>query len=385
MKNPDALAESYRYLSWIYILFLSLLFLDIGKPGLGALRWKRLRISIPILFGTVVLANSIPRLLFYSDAFSIYIFQHSPIRKVLVRTLSNALFGFTMFFLKRSLDREDARQAGLAIFLILSVFIQIILFIFVLFGGIYQENGQGQGVFMLTLMGIGSFYTAAAFFLAERAYRFRMEQNYLNMRDEEEKKRISDLETMYQNLREVRHDLRSQIRIAEEMFRTGRTEESVQYIQELQNLIEISYNTGCTPLDSELTMKARSLRDKHIGFSTELSFPEKLPLTNIEICSVVSNLLNNAEEELTEHPVREAEPRISLSIKQVEKMLIISCENPTDSEVTVRPHFWVVSTKGENRGFGLKIIRNIAEKHNGIMTVSADGGVFSVIIGIPMI
>lgn len=116
-------------------------------------------------------------------------------------------------------------------------------------------------------------------------------------------------------------------------------------------------------------------------YSFKVENIEKLPLTNIELCAIVSNTLENAFNEMSN--LVEEEKRVELIISKLNNMIIYSVSNSCDPELLLdgkRPE----SKKGEGHGFGTKSIISIAHSHGGLVDFKAENGIFETIVTIPI-
>ena len=109
--------------------------------------------------------------------------------------------------------------------------------------------------------------------------------------------------------------------------------------------------------------------------------PAKLTLTDNELCSILANGLDNAltaAKKAGDPAARKIDVKIRLHNGNMAIQITNGCENcavPADD---------VPANMTTGHGFGLKNIKTITAQHNGLVSVSAESGTFSLRIMIPL-
>ncbi len=154
-------------------------------------------------------------------------------------------------------------------------------------------------------------------------------------------------------------------------------EKKQEYLEELEQEIAIQesfQNTGNQVLDVILTNKSLQCRKKNITFKAMIDGDILTFMHVKDICALFGNLLDNAIE-ATQQVVREENKLINLSVKQKNNFVVVECVNCCEDKVVIPDNAELPRTTKDdkqNHGFGLKSIRQIAEKYNGSMTFSQD-------------
>ena len=106
----------------------------------------------------------------------------------------------------------------------------------------------------------------------------------------------------------------------------------------------------------------------------QIDLPECLPVDEINLCLVLSNLLENAlEASLRTAPARR---RIELTAYlHGNSLALIQVENTYDGVIREKDGVFQ-SSKRKGDGVGLQSVRHIAEKSGGVSTVTYQDGVF---------
>jgi len=175
------------------------------------------------------------------------------------------------------------------------------------------------------------------------------------------------------------HDLKHQIAA----IRTRAAWESMdEYIQQLEDSI-IEYGTvvdcGHEAINIVLTEKNILCSTCGVKFSYIIDGTLFDFMSETEIYSLFGNALDNALESCSK--VSEPEKRvISLKAARRGDMVVLHVENFFDAALNMVDGMPVTTKKESGHGFGLRSIREIAEKYDGVATVQAEGNIFKLTV-----
>ena len=111
-----------------------------------------------------------------------------------------------------------------------------------------------------------------------------------------------------------------------------------------------------------------------IPFCAKLDLPQTLPVDEIDMCLVLSNLLENAFEA----SLRTAPARRKIEVTayvHAARLVLIEAENAFDGEINENSGVFR-SSKRKGNGIGIQSVRHIAEKSGGVSTVTYRDGLF---------
>lgn len=109
--------------------------------------------------------------------------------------------------------------------------------------------------------------------------------------------------------------------------------------------------------------------------------PRELAVSDIDLCVVIGNLIDNAVE-----ACEKVEPQhqfIRLYIGILRRQLYISVSNATGEAVRKLDEEYITTKRG-NHGHGLKRINNIVNKYDGYINRKNEPGVFVTEIMLPI-
>ncbi len=175
------------------------------------------------------------------------------------------------------------------------------------------------------------------------------------------------------------HDLKHQLHILEDRYGKDKLREMRQAVDGYDSL----FRTGCVALDTVLGMKNYNCERNHIQF-TCLANGEKLGfLTEEDVYSLFSNILDNAIEAVEGLP--EEKRIISLTVTEKGGVIFVHSEN----YFSAQPEFvdgLPRTTKADKacHGFGSQSIHMLAARYNGICTFKTEDGVFYTDVVLPV-
>ncbi|MBQ7182760.1 MAG: sensor histidine kinase [Clostridia bacterium] len=202
-------------------------------------------------------------------------------------------------------------------------------------------------------------------------------QRYLS---EKEQTRVT--EAMLQSLRAIRHDLKNQYAYMRILLADKRYTELEQYFADLEEAMPPQLNIvdcGNHTLNTVLNMEFSKLQSDKIKLEHQLIVPPVLPFRDEEMCSILTNLLDNAGDECR-HLLRHGRDSamVRLEIYPHQSYLYIRCLNTTDKTAIERRLKGLRTTKrdAELHGYGTQIIAKLAEKYNGLADYTIKDGIF---------
>lgn len=180
------------------------------------------------------------------------------------------------------------------------------------------------------------------------------------------------LDRLNGDMRRFRHDYINHLHSVLSLIKMNETGDAEHYIEELLKIEDtpvMAYHTGNHLADAILSDKSEKL-----GSYGRISFEGMIPseFDNVELCTVLSNSLDNAVEACIKQGGGDISVRSGLS----HGYLLIKIANPTDKNARFDAIPPTSKADPENHGLGLLSIEHIARKHGGKVTVNCADGVF---------
>ncbi len=223
----------------------------------------------------------------------------------------------------------------------------------------------------------------------------RLQKKLENFQDNVLKKQRDEVQNIYQTMRAWRHDYHNHMQSIKALLSMGKEEELSEYLDNLEkdlDSIDIAIRTGNVGLDAILSSKVSIARKNNIEVNCTAKVPKELKITDVHLCAIVGNLMDNAIEACEKIKCCEGSkaheestvPRfIRIYIGLFKSQLYISVSNSTCEKHRRRLSELVTSKLGEH-GFGLHRIDKIAEKYDGYVNRKNEPGVFATEVMLPV-
>ena len=214
----------------------------------------------------------------------------------------------------------------------------------------------------------------------------RKELNFHKLQQKELDDYATEVESVYRQLRGIRHDYRNHLQVMEAFTETQQIQELRQYIQQLTNelnQVDTIIRTGNTMIDALVNTKLTRAQEAGIMLDATAIAPRELAIENVDLAIIMGNLLNNAVDATTlQLSNKGLSPFIRVYIAPMKSNLYISVTNTMSKNP--QPRF--MSLKGVNRqGYGLKRIDQTVEKNKGHVNRQWEDGVFVTEITLPLL
>ncbi|MCH5272100.1 MAG: sensor histidine kinase [Lachnospiraceae bacterium] len=194
------------------------------------------------------------------------------------------------------------------------------------------------------------------------------------------KKYYAEVENMYTKMRGWRHDYRHHIQTMKVHAANDEYEEIKQYLDMLDDdltNVETVIKTGNRMADAILNSKLSLATEKEIKVKAEAQIPVSLTVSELDLCILIGNLLDNAIEACMELPPEERLIRIYMEMKG--NYLYLALTNTAGG--AKKRNFR--TTKGEGHGFGLARTDSIIKKYGGYITRASEDEAFSTEVLLP--
>ncbi len=198
------------------------------------------------------------------------------------------------------------------------------------------------------------------------------------------KNQVDEVHNMYLTMRGWRHDYHNRMQSVKAYLAMDSLDEARAYLDRLeQDLddIDLLFHTGNINADAILNSKISLAIRKGIQVDYKATVPKELAVSDIDLCVVIGNLIDNAVE-----ACEKVEPQhqfIRLYIGILRRQLYISVSNATGEAVRKLDEEYITTKRG-NHGHGLKRINNIVNKYDGYINRKNEPGVFVTEIMLPI-
>ena len=187
--------------------------------------------------------------------------------------------------------------------------------------------------------------------LAEHHYAMQ-EQYYTQLRSEQEETRA------------MFHDINKYMQAMRTLAAEANAAEVNQMMAETQELFEsliTVVDVGNSVVSTILNEYREITEDADIPFNFDISVPQNLRISVVDLYILLGNTLDNAIEACQSLPIEERYIRMQMRIYH--NILFYQIENPYAEEYPQR-------SRRKNHGYGLQNVQKCVEKHDGHMSIS---------------
>ena len=222
----------------------------------------------------------------------------------------------------------------------------------------------------------------SAFFLLRKLFYHLVDKRIARFQSDLISKQTVEIQNMYRQMQEWRHDYRNHIQNMKNRL-DGDQGELEQYLDELADDLtqtDTSIQTGNVMADAVLNSKLSVAEQKSIQLNVKAHIPKGIEMTDVEMCSVLGNLLDNAIEACVKLPCDKRFLRVY--IDKFKGQFYLSVQNSSPSIQRDKGIFR--TTKAGTHGFGLFRIDRIAKKYGGYVNRQYEEGVFATELLLPL-
>lgn len=257
-----------------------------------------------------------------------------------------------------------------------SALIILIAFIHILVHEWLSEAGDIQawieaGFIVIELAAFHLYYSIS------KMYDEKIKLNIMYLKQERENYVMEIAHSEIEKIKELRHDMKNHLTFMSYLVNEGRTEELKEYLEqystELYDALQFSL-CGNYAIDYILNFEIRRANSCGVKIDYKIFVPPQLPFDDKDLCSLLTNILDNA----IEAAAKMTNKTIELKLEWKNDVFLIHCSNATDqfTEGKISSHIPTTKRNREVHGYGMKIIRSIVKKYNGTVKITVKDGKF---------
>ncbi len=196
-------------------------------------------------------------------------------------------------------------------------------------------------------------------------------------------KHVAEVENIYRQMRGWRHDYHNHIQAMIALVDNINAADAGAPLREyLLNLnddltnVDTIIKTGNVMVDAILNSKISLAMSQRISINAKAIVPKQLSVSEIDLCVIIGNLLDNATEACLKLP-HESDRFIRIYIDILKEQLYISVSNSVGGEPKKHGRSYLTTKQKDGHGFGLLRVDKIAQKYGGFVNRQNEDGVFA--------
>lgn len=198
--------------------------------------------------------------------------------------------------------------------------------------------------------------------------------------------RINDLNTQYfeslrdkeDELRKIKHDIGGSLETVKELLYEQKdiqkAEEFFDELSEYVSSLNTGFYSGNSLVNAIIIQKEKICSQNDIEFDVSVSLPSEVLISDTDLCRSLVNILDNAIEAVQKNHL---EKTISINISTIDDYIYIKVENSYDGQSVDTA---TKKVNKEDHGFGLKILKDIAEKYDGSFSIENSNVVTALLV-----
>ncbi|MDE7223976.1 MAG: GHKL domain-containing protein [Acetatifactor sp.] len=222
-------------------------------------------------------------------------------------------------------------------------------------------------MFFIQILGMASLFCVLfAYKKLLQSFRLSTELSLLEQEEHSLNQYVEETKARYDRTKSFRHDIRNHIAVVKKLLQSGKLDEAVSYMEDMDDMAErMSFpcSTNNPVVDILVGNKLGIAKSMGIGVDCSLLLPYPCGLRDIDICIVLSNALDNAIHAC--------------------KSLDAGTEKYIQVAGRIQGDFLMIETRNSfhgkgafKKGTGLSNVKMVAEKYGGAMSIETKGDIF---------
>lgn len=219
---------------------------------------------------------------------------------------------------------------------------------------------------------------AILFFCFRLLIRYLVDKKITAYQNDLIEKHCEEVENMYRQVRGWRHDYKHHIQTMKAHLAMRQYEALDDYLNELDKdltTVDTVIKTGNVRIDAVLNSKLAVARQKGIRIDAKALVPKELAVSEVDLCIIIGNLLDNAMEACEKEPEKEKR-FIRVYIDILKEQLYIYVANSMTNDIKKLGKSYL-TTKAAGHGFGLVRVDRVVARYNGYLNRQHEEGVFA--------
>lgn len=179
-----------------------------------------------------------------------------------------------------------------------------------------------------------------------------------------------------ENIRELRHDLRNHVQVMQKLYEKKDSRELEKYMANLSGKterIKEIHITGNQAADIVISGQKERAESLDIAFSCKGEFAALNRMQAVDVCTIFSNLLDNAYEA----SVEVKDPFISIQGVKNRNYFVVEVSNRTKNHVKITDGVALTGKKEKGHGNGMGIVTRTVKKYGGECVFQCKDNIFS--------
>lgn len=316
---------------------------------------------------------------------NISMLQQKPVLFAICTITSKFLTYIIVLITKRKRFRTDFQSLKQNIVLVFSLPIASFLVMVLFLGCCYQIDNWFFYIITLITSVVLALANIAVFYIIDKLNELietKEKLIFAELHINNQVLHYQELNKHQNELRIFRHDIKNRLFSLMAMVKDGQSDKALQIMESnldwLEEMNSNIINSGNPVVDAILQAKLHVAKDKNISLQISTKLADEITIDELELGIVIGNALDNAIEAV-EKNIDKDKKYINLTLMLTDDRISISILNPVEENVDTEKLITSKSDK-EKHGYGIKSIKTIVQKYDGIVLFSCENKIFKVSI-----
>ncbi len=209
-------------------------------------------------------------------------------------------------------------------------------------------------------------------------------QHYLNLKYlHVQQENYEYLEYREEETKKFRHDYRNHLNLLQILCKEKKYSDVEKYIEDIsERLSEYNkYISICNSfVDAILNYYLQKMNNKCIEFRIKGKMPKYCNIIMFDLCTIISNLLDNAIEAVEK--LEEDERWVEMTFRYDNLMIYCNVKNPYLGELNIYKNKILTNKNSKNHGFGISNVKKSVELYSGSIEIKTENGIFDVLVAL---
>ena len=190
---------------------------------------------------------------------------------------------------------------------------------------------------------------------------------------------LANMQAHHKNLASIRHDINNHLIMLKSFYKKREFDEMGNYLDEMALLVneeKLYSQSGNSVVDSIINYKLGEIRQQDVQLDVDINIPPKLLISDFDLTTILGNLLDNAIFAMLESESK----KLSIGINYRKGQLILRIHNSYQKIRKNKSGAFLTTKSGRGHGLGLKNVKEIVKKYDGMLKLDCDENLFSSIV-----
>lgn len=196
---------------------------------------------------------------------------------------------------------------------------------------------------------------------------FKQEEQKAGIREEY----YCSLEEQQEKIRKLRHDINNHFQMLQTYLTVGEADKAKEYLEHMDiKALQYGGRDFCreAALNAMLNNRYDKLCETGADVHFNIAIPELTGIGVVDLCTIVSNSLDNAIEAVRKQEKAE-DRKVTLKARYEKGYFSYKLVNSKCNEICTKNGSFLSDKAGKNHGYGIENIREIVEKYDGKLDI----------------